>query len=383
MIKNLLATRKKKEMLEKKRVKQKNRKEKTKVISEEVEDADKFDDDTDTFKDKKVDDADTEKGNIEKKEKKIVLTKKNKDQLNELVVTTAAPGNRKSGSSGEQVSARETEADEADTDEEEDKGDDKEKMKKSGKKMASNERIKDQLTETTAGKMDSTRKEDALKANVGNRKRCSSGERVSTRDPVSPFGSSTESAPEEGSEEANTKRKKNDSEKDGSSKTEPKVERKKETPGSSGSIKEARSPSRSAMSRLADYKIPKKTDTDKPLVIHIDDVDRNFIDERSKNTSDRPIIKLERRSMQSDMEKLKSEVKRLKPFDIDKLRKFETNINVCQYFTLDKCRYTNVQKHNISPGSFTTVAHICAVCHWAANACEYHSAVDCPMVKLK
>ena len=94
---------------------------------------------------------------------------------------------------------------------------------KFGKKIASNERIKDQLTETTAGKMDSTRKEDALKANVGNRKRCSSGERVSTRDPVSPFGSSTESAPEEGSEEANTKRKKNDSEKDGSSKTEPKV----------------------------------------------------------------------------------------------------------------------------------------------------------------
>ena len=143
------------------------------------------------------------------------------------------------------------------------------------------------------------------------------------------------------------------------------------------------SPASSEVREVGDYKIPKRKVKEPPLVIEVDDEDKRFISERSKNTSEIPIIKLESRGIASDMAKLKEEVKKLKPFDIEKLKRFECNMGVCMFFNLDRCKFSNVQNHSTNPGSFTTVAHICAVCHWSVGACEYHPASKCPMIRLR
>ena len=149
-------------------------------------------------------------------------------------------------------------------------------------------------------------------------------------------------------------------------------------------VKEAESPmpGKSVDKAPSIYRIPKIL-ADKPLEVHISKEEQDFFRVEKKPKQELPTIKLEGKSFSSDMAKLKDFVKKVKPFDVEKLEQFEVKMTPCHFFNLDKCRHTNVQKHSVNAGSCSIVAHICCVCHWSANACEFHSARDCPMVKLR
>ena len=141
------------------------------------------------------------------------------------------------------------------------------------------------------------------------------------------------------------------------------------------------------------YKIPRRrsveeiTVEEKDLVLNVTGSDREFFNARAKSTKeapkDAPTIRIEGSSIIRDMDKVREEVRKLRPFDAVKLKEFEGSMAPCRFYNLDRCHHVNVQKHSVNPGSFSMVAHICAVCHWSVNACEYHSALSCPMVKLR
>ena len=141
------------------------------------------------------------------------------------------------------------------------------------------------------------------------------------------------------------------------------------------------------------YKIPRRrsveeiTVEEKDLVLNVTGSDREFFNARAKSTKeapkDAPTIRIEGSSIIRDMDKVREEVRKLRPFDAVKLKEFEGPMAPCRFYNLDRCHHVNVQKHSVNPGSFSMVAHICAVCHWSVNACEYHTALTCPMVKLR
>lgn len=140
------------------------------------------------------------------------------------------------------------------------------------------------------------------------------------------------------------------------------------------------------------YKIPRRsveecTVEEKDLVLNVTGSDREFFNDRAKSTKeapkDAPTIRIEGSSIIRDMDKVREEVRKLRPFDAVKLKEFEGSMAPCRFYNLDRCHHVNVQKHSVNPGSFSMVAHICAVCHWSVNACEYHTALTCPMVKLR
>ena len=140
------------------------------------------------------------------------------------------------------------------------------------------------------------------------------------------------------------------------------------------------------------YKIPRRsveesTVEEKDLVLNVTGSDREFFNARAKSTKeapkDAPTIRIEGSSIIRDMDKVREEVRKLRPFDAIKLKEFEGSMAPCRFYNLDRCHHANVQKHSVNPGSFSMVAHICAVCHWSVNACEYHTALTCPMVKLR